>query len=106
MMIANVQALEDSSKAEIVEELKMMVASVLDARQRVLLDMNVPEDRLEAVVSLLPAMRSPTVQRLHGDQGFAVRAAVPRADVNCLILSLKKAGATDLLQSAIQRVIA
>ena len=79
--------------------------SVLDARKRILLEMNVEEAGLETVVGLLPAMKSPTVQPLHGNRSFAVKAAVPRSDLAELIPALRRAGATDILQTQIQRVI-
>ena len=49
----------------------VLVRSVLDARKRVMLEVNVPADRLEAVVAILPCMREPTIAPLHHDAGFA-----------------------------------
>ena len=80
--------------------------SILDARQRVLLEMNVEESVLKAVIGLLPAMKSPTVQPLYGNHSFAVKAAVPRRLTPELIIKLKAAGARDILQTQLQRVIA
>jgi ATP phosphoribosyltransferase len=105
LFVANHAALRRPGVGEIIAEVRLFVQSVLDARQRVLLDMNVPAACLDAVVRLLPAMKSPTIQKLYGDDGFAVRAAVPRAQVNRLIPLLRQAGAVDLLQTEIQRVI-
>ncbi len=106
LFLANQQARQDPARRAIIDELQLLVQSVLDARNRVLLDMNVPESALSAVVGLLPAMKSPTVQRLHGSSAYAVRAAVPRCVVDQLIPTLRRAGATDILQTAIERVIA
>lgn len=105
LFISHPRVLTDPGRGEAIEELRLLMQSVLDARKRVLLDMNVPASRLDAVVRLLPAMKSPTIQRLYGDDAYAVRAAVPCAEVSRLIPLLRKAGATDLLQSEIQRVI-
>ena len=105
LLVANKAAMDDPNKRALIEELQTLIQSVLDARVRVLLDMNVTGDRLDAVVRMLPAMRSPTVQPLHGEGGFAVRAAVLRAEVRGLLLPLRQAGATDILQSEIQRVL-
>lgn len=105
LFLANRGALNDPRKRDGIAELQMLVQSVLDARARVLLDMNVSAARLDAVVRMLPAMRAPTVQPLHGGDGFAVRAAVPRAEVTALLVRLREAGATDILQSEIQRVM-
>ena len=105
LLIANRAALRRPGVAETIAEVQLLVQSVLDARQRVLLDMNVRASCLDAVVRILPAMKSPTIQRLYGDDAYAVRAAVLRAQVNRLIPMLRQAGATDLLQTEIQRVI-
>ena len=75
----------------------MMLQAVLSARTRVLVEVNVPADRLDAVVAVLPAMKSPTIQPLFGGQGYAVKAAVPRAQLPRVVMDLKAAGATDLI---------
>jgi len=105
VLLANRRALDDPGKRLIIDELLLLVQSVLDARCRVLLDLNVSKDRLDAVVAMLPAMKSPTVQPLFGGEAYAVRAAVPRADARDLLIKLRSAGATDILQSEIQRVL-
>lgn len=105
LLFANNDVLDTPEKLSLIEELKMLLQSVLDARSRVLLDLNVVSKRLDDVIRILPAMKSPTVQRLHGQDGFAVRAAVLRSTVNNLLPLLRQVGATDILQSEIQRVI-
>lgn len=91
-------------RREVVEEFRMLLGSVLDARQRVMLEMNVGAEVLEAVIALLPCMRRPTVMPL-SREGFAVKAAVPRGEVPRLIPRLKAAGATDLLEYPFSRVV-
>ncbi len=103
--IANVQALRDARKREKIEELAMLFSAVLNARERVMLEMNVPAERLEAVVRLLPCMRAPTVSQLYGEQGYAVKAAVRRSETIRLIPLLKKLGATDILEYEFRKVV-
>jgi ATP phosphoribosyltransferase len=98
-------ALADPSKSERIETLKILMQSVLEARRRVLLEMNVGRDRLAAVVELLPAMKAPTIQELHGGAGYAVKAAVPREGLAGVLLRLRQAGATDLIAYALEKVI-
>lgn len=105
VLLANRRALSDPARRVVIDELQLLIQSVLDARCRVLLDLNVGKDRLDAVVAMLPAMKSPTVQPLFGGEAYAVRAAVPRADARDLLVKLRGAGATDILQSEIQRVL-
>ncbi len=98
-------ALADPWKAGKIEALETLLRAVLEARRRVLLEMNVATDRLQSVVAILPSMKAPTVQELYGGKGYAVKAAVPRAGLAATILRLRQAGATDLLAYALEKVI-
>jgi len=104
--IANRAAMRDPYKREKIDELNMLFQAVLDARDRVMLEMNVPRNKLEEVVKTLPCMRAPTVSELYGELGYAVKAAVPRTDTVHLIPKLKKIGATDILEYEFRKVIA
>ncbi len=99
------RALDDPEKRARIEHLALLVRSVLDARRRVMLEVNVPADRLEAVVAILPCMREPTIAPLHHDAGFAVKAAVPRADLPGLIRVIKEQGGTDIVVSGIAQIV-
>jgi len=104
--IANRKSLEDPWKQDKIERLKLLMTAVLDARDRVMLEMNVPKDRLEDIVKVLPCMRSPTVAALFGDQGYAVKIAVRKSETPKLIPFLKKIGATDILEYELKKVMA
>lgn len=103
--IANQAATTDPWKREKIEEMKMIFHAVLDARQRVMLEMNVPKEKLVEIVKFLPCMRSPTVSPLYGDQGYAVKVAVKKHKVIKLIPLLKKYGATDILEYDFRKVV-
>ncbi len=98
-------ALEDPWKRERIEALRTMMQAVLEARRRVLLEMNVSRERLDAVVAILPAMKSPTIQELHGGKGYAVKAAVLREGLAAHLIRLREAGATDLIAYSLEKVI-
>jgi ATP phosphoribosyltransferase len=104
-MYASPAALEDPEKRARIERLVLLVRSVLDARKRAMLEVNVGPDGLDRVVDLLPCMREPTISRLYGEAGFAVKAAVPRRALPELIPRLKAAGASDLVVSRIDRIV-
>jgi ATP phosphoribosyltransferase len=70
-----------------------------------MLEVNVGTDQLEAVVMVLPCMREPTISPLHGSGGFAVKAAVPRADLPALIRRIKEAGGTDIVVSQLAQIV-
>jgi ATP phosphoribosyltransferase len=103
--IANKEAVKDPWKREKVDEMQMIFKSVLDARQRVMIEMNVPKERLEEIVKFLPCMRSPTVAPLYGEQGYAIKVAVKKQEVVKLIPLLKKYGATDILEYDFRKVV-
>lgn len=103
--IASPQALRRPEVRRAVDDLCLLLRGALDADKRVLLEMNVDGTRLDAVVELLPAMKAPTVQPLYGNGEYAVKAAVPRDRVAQLIPQLRAAGASDILETDITRVI-
>lgn len=105
-MYANPRALDVPAKRETLERLVMLVRGVVDARGRVLVEANVPADRLEAVIAALPCMREPTVAPLHGGAGYAVKAAVPRAELARVIPEIKARGASDVLVTAPSQIVA
>jgi ATP phosphoribosyltransferase len=103
--VASHSALADPEKRNRIEELAMLFRAVLDGRGRVMLEMNIPKDRFEAVVNGLPAMRSPTVAPLFGDGGYAVKIAVKKSEVPDIIPRLKKLGAVDIVEYDLRKVV-
>jgi ATP phosphoribosyltransferase len=99
------RSLEHPEKRPRIEHFVLLVRSVLDARKRVMLEVNVPTDKLENVVAILPCMREPTIAPLHHNAGFAVKAAVPRADLPGLIRAIKEHGGTDIVVSGIAQIV-
>ena len=67
--------------------------------------LNVAGPQLDAVIGLLPSMKSPTVSELFGKDGFAVETVVPKATINTLIPALKDAGATDIIELPLAKII-
>ncbi|MGN0729491.1 ATP phosphoribosyltransferase [Treponema sp.] len=104
-MYASKKAMEDSEKKQKILELKMLFAAVLDARDMVMLEMNVSKERFDELVSALPAMRSPTVSPLFGDSGYALKTAVKKSEVPVLLPKLKEFGATDILEYELRKVM-
>ncbi|MFO1068136.1 MAG: ATP phosphoribosyltransferase [Geminicoccaceae bacterium] len=98
-------AMEVPAKRERIEHVALLIRSVLDARRRVMIEINVPSDCLDSVVEVLPCMREPTIAPLHHEAGFAVKAAVPRADLPELIRAIKARGGTDIVVSQIAQIV-
>jgi len=104
-LYANPAAMEDKGKRAELERLVLLLSSVLDARKRVMLEVNVALDRLEEVCKVLPCMREPTISALHGGAGYAVKAAVPRADLPDLIPRIRASGGTDIIVSSLTQIV-
>jgi len=104
-LYANAQVMDDPARRERVERIVLLLRSVIDARQRVMVEVNVPVDALEAVVAVLPCLREPTMAPLHGDAGYAVKAAVPRTDLPRIIPEVKARGGTDIVVSALSQIV-
>lgn len=96
-LYASRRCIEDPAKRARADSLVLLLRSVLEARKRVMLEVNVTRATLEAVVAALPCMREPTIASLHGEAGFAVKAAVPSADLAGLIPRIKACGGTDIV---------
>ncbi len=103
-LIANKESYADPVKRHAMQQLMTLLTGTLEARDKVLLKLNVAESSLEAVLALLPAAKSPTVSRLaSGD--VAVESVVPKRGINTLIPDLIDAGASDLLEIPISKII-
>ena len=99
-------ALADPRRRARIDDLAMLLRSALDARRRVMLELNCAAAALPTLVVALPCMRVPTVSLLHDAAGYAVKAAVPRERLATLIPRLKELGATDLVVTEIAQLIA
>ncbi len=95
--IASRQACADPARKARIDEIALLLSSVLQARTRVMIEVNVARDRLDAVLGVLPSMRRPTVAELAQGEGFAVRSAVPRTELARVVPLLKDKGGTDIV---------
>jgi ATP phosphoribosyltransferase len=104
-LIANREAYEDPAKRAAMDDIVLLLRAALAARGQVLLKLNVAEADLEAVLAILPSLGSPTVMPLADSNKRAVESVVPRRGVNTLIPALKAAGASDLLELPISKIV-
>jgi len=104
-LYASSAAYADPAKRGAIDKLALLLRSVLEARGRVMLEVNVSREALESVISVLPCMREPTIATLHGNSGYAVKAAVPRARLPLVIPEIKSRGGTDIVVSQLSQII-
>jgi ATP phosphoribosyltransferase len=104
-LIANPDSDADPQKQHAMHQVRTLLEGVLEARGKVLVKLNVPSDRLAKVIELLPSMKSPTVNELYAGAGYAVETVVPKATINTLIPALSDAGATDIIELPISKIV-
>lgn len=105
-LFANPRALDDPAKRDALDHLVLLVRSVIDARHRVMLEVNVGATDLDRLIDVLPCMRHPTVARLHAEDAYAVKAAVPRHLLPTLIPELKARGGSDIVITNLSQLVA
>ena len=103
-LIANPDAAADPEKRRAMDQVLTLLQGTLEARGKVLVKLNVSEDRLAAVIGGLPSLRSPTISELAGG-GYAVETVVEKNEINTLIPALKEQGATDILELALSKIV-
>ena len=104
-LVANTDAYADAGKRAAMEDIALLLQGAIRARGNVLLKLNVPTARLQAVTEMLPAMSSPTITALARGDMNAVESVVPKGRVNTLIPALKAAGAIDILEIPISKIV-
>jgi ATP phosphoribosyltransferase len=103
-VIANPESYADPDRRRAMEQIMILLNGALEARTRVLLKLNVAGTQRVAVLDLLPSAKSPTVNQLaNGD--FAIETVVLKNQINRLIPALSEAGATDLIEIPIAKIV-
>ncbi len=104
-LIANRQALADPWKTNKIEQIATLLKAALAARQKVALKMNVPAEKLDDVVALLPSLHAPTVGHLYDRKWLAVETVVDTGEVRDLVPRLRTAGAEGILEYELRKMI-
>jgi ATP phosphoribosyltransferase len=103
-VVANKAAYADPAKRHAMEQIMTLLLGTLEARGKVLVKLNVSDEQYDAVVAKLPSMRSPTVSKL-ADGGYAIETVAEKRTINLLIPALKDAGATDILELPLSKIV-
>lgn len=104
-LIANPAAYDDPARRHAMTQVHTLLQGSLEARGRVLVKLNVAEADLDRVIEILPSMRSPTVSKLFRADAYAVETVVAKSQVNVLIPALKDAGATDIIELPLSKIV-
>lgn len=104
-LYASKAAMDDPVRKAAAESLVLLLSSVLEARRRVMIEINVSAANLAGLTASLPCMRSPTVSPLKGGEAFAVRVAAPRTSLPDLILEIKRLGGSDIVVTELAQLV-
>jgi ATP phosphoribosyltransferase len=104
-LVACPDAHADDEKRGAMEDIALLLRGAIQARGNVLLKLNVASGKLSAVTQMLPAMSSPTITALASGDMNAIETVVPKRGVNTLIPALKAAGAQDILEIPISKIV-
>ena len=104
-LIASPAAYADPEKRVAMEQLRVLLPVAREARGRGLIKLNVEEANLQAVIGILPALKSPTVSKLFNEDAYAVETVVAKREINTLIPALKDAGATGIIELPIAKIV-
>lgn len=105
-LIANHKAWADPAKREKMENMALLLHGAISAREKVGLKLNAPREKLDAVLQILPAEKSPTISPLADGSWVAVEVIIEERSERELIPQLKRAGATGLISYPLNKVIA
>jgi ATP phosphoribosyltransferase len=104
-LIANRQSWQDSWKKEKIEQIALLLQGALRADGMVGLKMNVPKEKLEAVVKLLPSITAPTISNLYQSDWFSVETVIAEKLVRELMPKLLKTGAEGIIEYSLNKII-
>lgn len=104
-LLANPASHADPDKAHAMGQLLTLLNGALEARGKVLVKLNVGAGDLDKVIEIIPSMKAPTVNELYGGGGYAVETVVPKHQINLLIPALVDAGASDILEVPLSKIV-
>jgi len=103
--IANKKAMKNPWKRKKIEGIILLLKGAILAEDKVGLKMNVPKNNLDTILSLLPAMKTPTISCLTQEDWYDVDTIISEREVKLLIPKLKKAGAQGIIEYPLNKVI-
>jgi ATP phosphoribosyltransferase len=104
-LYASREAMDDPVRRAVIETVALLTKSVLEARGRVMLEINVPADKLERLAASIPCLRAPTISALHGGTAYAVKVAAPRSSLASLIPEIKRLGGEDIVVTELAQLV-
>jgi ATP phosphoribosyltransferase len=104
-LIANIESWKDATKKQQLLDIKMLLDGAIAAMGKVGLMMNTPRSSLQAVLDVLPALKTPTVSTLSDKNWLALNTILDESTVRTIIPRLKAAGATGIVEYPLNKIV-
>ena len=104
-LIANIESWKDATKKQQLLDIKMLLDGAIAAMGKVGLMMNTPRSNLQAVLDVLPALKTPTVSTLSDENWLALNTILDESTVRTIIPRLKAAGATGIVEYPLNKIV-
>ncbi len=104
-LVANRQSYNDPWKREKIEQIILLLKGALKAENMVGLKMNVPKDKVEDIIQILPSLNAPTIANLYKSEWVSVESVVEEKVVRELIPRIIKAGGEGIIEYPLNKVI-
>ena len=104
-LIANLDAWQDPWKRDKIEHISLLLQGALRAEALVALKMNVPKEKIEGIIEILPSLNAPTIANLYQSEWLSVETVVSKGQVRQLIPELIKKGAEGIIDYTLNKVI-
>jgi len=104
-LIANNTSWQDAKKRRKLEDLRLLLLGAIEAVGKVGLMLNVHRDNLEETLSVLPALKRPTVSSLSDGDWFALNTILEESLVRTIIPRLKQAGAEGIVEYPLNKIV-
>ena len=103
--IRNREAFQDAWKKEKINQIALLLKGALKAEGMVGLKLNVPQDRLDTVIGLLPSLTAPTVSNLYQQDWCSVETIIAESTVREIVPKLQKEGAEGIIEYSLNKII-
>ena len=104
-LVANVDSWKDTWKRRKLEDIRLLLEGAINALGKVGLMLNVRKEDLATVLSVLPALKKPTISHLSDDEWLAVNTILDEVTVRTIIPRLKEAGAQGIVEYPLNKIV-
>jgi ATP phosphoribosyltransferase len=104
-LIANHESYKNPEMRAKIDQIALLLKGALEAESRVGLKLNIPKDRIDSILELLPSITAPTVANLYGKDWFSVEIVVAKVEVRDLIPRLRERGAEGIIEYPLTKIV-